>query len=650
MQKFVSTITGLRSGVVMPITGATATIFKTGTNVQAVVYAEDGVTAINQPLASDANGFVQAKLKAGYYDIQISDGTVSQRVNGFYAADDTGIATVGPVQASGAGNTIARPIADWVPGFHVNGFGAVTSTSAPSSAVMSANTDAWNRCLNAASLSRARVVADPGTYYLNSGVIYDSSTTTIDAYSATINFGAVTSNNGSGGAGSTNNGSTGVFLVTALANLNDAYQHMQHSVRNLRIEGLSSTSNVDGFIFSGPSSGKPAKASFYNVVVRRFRTPYEWRNNAYLFTGFGCVAYDCTNGPSCPSGYGNYGENISFHGGAFFNLNNNGSAVNCNNDNADMYFFGVSFDYNPKTVVVTRGKVYLMNCHNEFDIDTRPAGGTSYMTAPPFQVGGNNGAFLCVQGGTLGSGGTSPFNNAAISAIVDVGAGGVAVFDGVFMYNIQLGSNTFKSGAGRCFVRNTRTYNTAGLNNMLADITGTFENLMADGGFANAIGQDLIFINRDTAAITDRYTGTNIKLALGTDADGNRCLKVTKVGSGVAAFTIAVDIPKQALIGGQLQYTKATVTTGTMFLEKAFMKVTSFVGTAGLPLIGRQDAKGAETVDLSTLTAGTYKTMQIQPSFDQVAAASMNHWLIRVNMDNVNAGDYYFKNVVFNSM
>lgn len=82
MQKF--TYTALSSEG-KPILGASVSVYIGGTSTLAALYQDDGVTAKTNPLSTNANGFAQAKIADGTYDIETSYGAVSQRVDGFVA-------------------------------------------------------------------------------------------------------------------------------------------------------------------------------------------------------------------------------------------------------------------------------------------------------------------------------------------------------------------------------------------------------------------------------------------------------------------------------------------------------------------------------------------------------------------------------------
>lgn len=82
MQKF--TYTAL-SAEGKPLLGAQVSVFTGGTSTLATLYMDDGTTTKTNPLSSNTNGFVEAKVADGTYDIMTSYGGVSIRVNGFVA-------------------------------------------------------------------------------------------------------------------------------------------------------------------------------------------------------------------------------------------------------------------------------------------------------------------------------------------------------------------------------------------------------------------------------------------------------------------------------------------------------------------------------------------------------------------------------------
>ncbi len=80
MQKFTYTALDAEG---RPIANANVSVFQGGTNTLAALYEDNESTGKANPLTSNINGFVEAKIPAGTYDIQTAARGVTVRVNGF---------------------------------------------------------------------------------------------------------------------------------------------------------------------------------------------------------------------------------------------------------------------------------------------------------------------------------------------------------------------------------------------------------------------------------------------------------------------------------------------------------------------------------------------------------------------------------------
>ncbi len=96
MQKFTYTALDTEG---RPIANALVRVYVGGTNNLATLFQDNESTGKTNPLLSNGNGFVEAKIPAGTYDIETTARGVTVRVNGFevYNANTTGFMPTGGI-------------------------------------------------------------------------------------------------------------------------------------------------------------------------------------------------------------------------------------------------------------------------------------------------------------------------------------------------------------------------------------------------------------------------------------------------------------------------------------------------------------------------------------------------------------------------
>lgn len=212
----------------------------------------------------------------------------------------------------------------------------------------------------------------------------------------------------------------------------------------------------------------------------------------------------------------------------------------------------------------------------------------------------------------------------------------------------------------------------------LHNLAGSFgANYSALGGFEGANMMEDICILADTAAITDRQTGTNGSFVRsGTDgsfAGGSGALKITKVGAAGTAFKIGILFPrtlysqrrpimrmalKLPASGGPASgnfnvnmkgIKPEYVTVGALGGETIFRPVhgaenipggaaTSGSGVAAFNPSVYKSTGGSAYCDVAGMTAGTWYPLQIAGNIDRHMPAWMSHVMLEIDMTNMGAG------------
>lgn len=105
MQKYINSVIG-ETG--RPVSGASVTVYLTGTQTLATIYSNNGVTTQTNPLTTDSSGMFSFYAADGRYDIQISSGSTNKTLTDILIEDDVSSL------ASSIGSSLIGHISDGV--------------------------------------------------------------------------------------------------------------------------------------------------------------------------------------------------------------------------------------------------------------------------------------------------------------------------------------------------------------------------------------------------------------------------------------------------------------------------------------------------------------------------------------------------------
>lgn len=364
------------------------------------------------------------------------------------------------------------------------------------------------------------VVVCEGTYTCGATITINVSKVMIEGNNAVFNFSGM---------------ATGTAVVLTGNGSGSPYQQTYGGMNGVELIGAGSGTTTIGLKYYSAAEAGPSHTSHRGLNIHAFGTGVSFENNAYVLNFYGCDFWLNGTAIDMPSGKTNYGERITFHGCTIFN--NVTLGVQINNSNGAFHFNGCSLDYNTKQVSVLAGKVFLTDCHVE----------ASDYAATPITIANSNGATFVMRGGWLLV--TSAIPNSMSSIIncaTTANQGGGALFDGVYMNNLQTTTGYFAEGVGTVKIKNYFSTNTSNNPQLLSSAA----NKLSDGGFETTFGAtyatDNWFIFADGAAITDRLNGTNIDAAQSNTyaRSGTYSLKLTKntAAGNVAAYMLAVPV------------------------------------------------------------------------------------------------------------
>lgn len=208
-----------------------------------------------------------------------------------------------------------------------------------------------------------------GTYSCASGLSINVSYVSVQGDNAVLDFSTVTTGAAITVYGDTNNSFGG-----------NPFYNTTHEISGLVITGNSFGGSVKGIKFStATGTMAPAHITIRNCVVNHFATGYSIEDGGYLIRFVGSEAWDCTLCISAAAA-SDSGEEVSFHGCAFYNSTN---GFNLSNANADYNFYGCSFDGMDDTYIsVSAGMANFNNCHFEGNFGTGHSTSTKWFNVP----------------------------------------------------------------------------------------------------------------------------------------------------------------------------------------------------------------------------------------------------------------------------
>ena len=248
-------------------------------------------------------------------------------------------------------------LAAYTSGILLSGAGIDPTNTKDSSAAIQA-------ILDTAATYGKHIFIPSGTYKLNSGLTWQTSKHSI------IGLGDVTFDYSAMPTGK-------AISLTGWGNLNPSYPHRAslHRLEGIRILGPDTDATTTDALYINDTAGLD-QLLIRNVML------YGFRDQIIFDTNNWCIGFEKVSGGHFHR-YGlnvlagaNAGENYHFFGCTWYsshNANGNATAVYTTADgNADLYFYGCSFDYNDIEFDHNGGIVNTIGCHFEDSVSTGP--------------------------------------------------------------------------------------------------------------------------------------------------------------------------------------------------------------------------------------------------------------------------------------
>lgn len=421
------------------------------------------------------------------------------------------------------------------------------------------------------------------------------------------------------------------FIFTGSSNA--GYPNTRASVTSLRILGPGSgSSTTPGIVFEGTATTDVRGVSFSGLELSGFATGIEFRSNAFLLSFVNCHIYRCNVGISMPAGFRNYGENIRFIGGGIGTCD---LAVHNANPNGNFHLVSTSIDFCRRAVEALAGGVFIDVPHIEFN----ETGARS--TDAHFVTGTDSSAKIIVTSGQIFF-----HEDPAAAAIFETRntswGGGIHLVSTALM-RTSTTSGYLCGGTGQITISDPVLYDGGGSGSSMGALMPSPQaNVLADGGFDQSTVVEAYVNNTDR---TSRTANPGISLRTASGSLVVKRLSTTKPG------TVAFDVP---IVHGKLYAMSitfgATSSTGSVQLIESFVAIRG-EGTAGVPNVVRNQARGATSIPLSTIAATPdYRRVFGAGTWDRRAPAWATHFRLRLLFDKAGLGETRIQEIVITAL
>lgn len=275
----------------------------------------------------------------------------------------------------------------------------------------------------------------------------------------------------------------------------------------------------NGLLLSGVDSAKACShISFDKCTIADTKTCLKFGNNSYLVQFRDCDIYDSDNLLEILGDVNNSGENINFVGCALYNSL---KGITAKSGICDLFFTNCSFDYFERGSIfdVDNSKVFLTNCHIEFDLSKYGNG------VVPIVCVGDSGVISIDNSVLMGANS----NNSVIPHLFHTNGEQTRInLTKTFIYGIKVTTGWLCGGTGKLFTsKNVLNVVPECDLKISPNTTQSISGSMMVDKIVDAV------LSEDTSSITNSLDGTNIKVSMVNDGDSykyGRSVRIQKVG------------------------------------------------------------------------------------------------------------------------
>lgn len=275
----------------------------------------------------------------------------------------------------------------------------------------------------------------------------------------------------------------------------------------------------NSILLSGISPSKACShITFDKCTIADTKTCLKFGDNSYLVQFRDSDIYNSDNLLELLDDVSNTGENINFVGCAFYNSL---KGFTVKSGICDLFFTNCSFDYFEKGSIfdVDNSKIFLTNCHMEFDLSKFGGG------VVPIVCVGDSGVISIDNSAIMGAN----YNNTSIPHLFHTdGEQSRINLSKTFLFGLKVTTGWLCGGTGKLFTsKNILNVVPECDLKISPNTTQSISGSMMVDKVIDAI------LTEDTSTITSSLDGTNIKVSMVNDGEGykfGKSVKIQKIG------------------------------------------------------------------------------------------------------------------------
>ncbi|MEX2976143.1 hypothetical protein AB4J97_04300 [Serratia fonticola] len=407
----------------------------------------------------------------------------------------------------------------------------------------------------------------------------------------------------------------------------------------LLVRGPGKNSKVVGRLFHSPE-GNLGGFSMGAVAISEFGRGDVYQQNSYCISHFGAQISRSGIHIDMPSGFKNYGENISYFGGCI--ATSAGTGVRNSNGNGEIYLSGVSIDYVGRVLEANAGTIVVQGGHHEFNNRVNP------LKLIPYFCGKHQSANIVMRDVTI-----MGFikDKLPVDAVIESMKGG----GGVYLYcckllNLLTQLGQFKVGQGIFNAIDSRFLSGNG-NFSVSVKLSQIENQLADGDLSSGLQSDWIILediseNPKVLAVNNKDIFFKIKLT----NDNQRVLQFTKNVGDKRPISLVAIVParRSQNYTYSLKIKGDDEVFGGIVVSAYFVNV-SFFSSEGIPKIKKKNQHGpSRIIDFSSLTYDWNYVAQSPLKFQTPEWAT--HYMLVINTNDMGTGSFSLSDTLITSM
>lgn len=404
------------------------------------------------------------------------------------------------------------------------------------------------------------------------------------------------------------------------------------------VQGPGRDSKVIGRLFHSPE-GSLGNIVMGAVTLAEFGSGDVYQANAYNIFHYGAQIFRAGVHIDMPSGFVNYGENISYFGGVI--ATSAGIGIRNSNPNGEFYMYGMSIDYVGRVLEANAGAIILHGGHHEFNNSSNP------LQQIPYFCSQDQSASIVLRDITI-----MGFikDKLPVKAIVEsIKGGGGVYFYGCKLLNLLTQLDTFKIGEGIFNAVDSRLLSGSG-NFTVSLLLSQTENQLADGDFSfEQDGHDwsvLMESDFHSDKLSENTPAVEYKISPAKD----KSLALEKLSNKGDPLSFIAMVPARRLQNYtySLKIRNDLNSIGKVLISAYFVNVSSFLDNGSVRFKRKIQHGPVREVDLS-LSLNAWQRI-VQSPLRMPAPEWASHYMLVINAKEMSEGALNISDVLITSM